>query len=348
MKTLRTTLKNTLPVDFNTPHPGDILFFDIETTGLTPDLSTIFMIGCGFFNGDRLEITQWLSDSPELHGELEILRAFSEWLENHKTISGKWHLITYNGQNFDLPFLQSRCDQCGISNPLAAMQLTENHRDFYRFLRNFKNLWPVPNLKLKSIAAWLGYAPSGAPEGRKLILAYQEYVKTKESSILDLLFLHNIQDLSALGFILSLCNYAAFFNGAYTVTKTALSEKDGLEFVITPNVYLPKPLNYEAFGFRMAVSPSEVHILAPVYDGKLRYYHSDFKNYVYLPKEDYAIPKSMASYIDRNHWIKTSRENCYTWFPLDDGFANDIDGQKQYTSMIFRLFGFSGQKTFKK
>ncbi len=342
MKTLRTTLKNTPSVNFNILHPEEILFLDIETTGLTPDLSIIFMIGCGFIDGNHLEIIQWLSDSAELHGEQEILRAFSGWIEDRWHTAGNFHLITYNGQNFDLPFLQSRCRQCAVTNPLEVLNPVKASTDLYRFVRNFKNLWPVPNLKLKSMAAWLGHPVSSAPEGRRLIHAYQNYLKTKDSAALDLLFLHNIQDLSSLSFVLALCNYSVFFEGAYTITQARRPEKHCLELTLTPEIFLPKPLSYEYLNFHMDILNSEVHIFAPVYHEKLRYYHSDFKNYVYLPKEDYAIPKSMASYVDRNHWIKTSRENCYTWFPLDTDFMNDHESQKNYTSMIFRLFGFSG------
>ena len=155
MKIHKTTLKNTLPPDFNPANAGTPLLFDIETTGLTPDLSAIFMIGCGYIAGDRLEVIQWLSDSTELCGELEVLRAFSDWLESREAPDSSFHLITYNGHNFDLPFLQSRCDQCGIRNPLSAAGLTKNAADLYRFVRNYKPLWPVPDLKLKSMASWL-------------------------------------------------------------------------------------------------------------------------------------------------------------------------------------------------
>ena len=54
MKTHKTTLKNTLPPDFNPANAGTPLLFDIETTGLTPDLSAIFMIGCGYIAGFRI------------------------------------------------------------------------------------------------------------------------------------------------------------------------------------------------------------------------------------------------------------------------------------------------------
>ena len=342
MKIHKTTLKNTLPPDFNPANAGTPLLFDIETTGLTPDLSAIFMIGCGYIAGDRLEVIQWLSDSTELCGELEVLRAFSDWLESREAPDSSFHLITYNGHNFDLPFLQSRCDQCGIRNPLSAAGLTKNAADLYRFVRNYKPLWPVPDLKLKSMASWLGGGAASAPEGRRLIRAYHDYIRTKDSKYLELLFLHNTQDLSSLNLIRILCNYSAFFNGAFRIAGTGVFKKDIFEFIMTPEVCLPKSLSYEAFDFHMDMTPSEVRILAPVCQGKLRYYHEDFKNYVYLPEEDYVIPKSMASYIERKHWIKTSRENCYKWFSLDHNFMNRTENQKNYLSMIFRLFGFSG------
>ena len=49
---------------FNTP----VVLLDIETTGLSPDISTVFMIGCGYYENDQLHTVQWLADSLELSG----------------------------------------------------------------------------------------------------------------------------------------------------------------------------------------------------------------------------------------------------------------------------------------
>lgn len=323
---------------------GDILFLDVETTGFSPDMSALFMIGCGWFDGEHLHIMQWLSDSLELYGERDILSAFSDFLKKRIQHSPDLRLITYNGQTFDLPFLHTRYLQCGLENPLKTMDFATDPLDLYRCFSPYKSLWPVPDMKLKTMAGWLGFKPSKAPSGRHLIKAYQDYIKTKDSETLNLLFLHNQEDLISLVKILPICNYFRFFNGAYTFPVSPVIEETQLTLTMKPEVCLPAPLDWEAFGFHLDISPDIVHLQIPLYPQGLRYYYTDFKNYIYLPVEDYAVHKSMMSYIDRSHWEKARRENCYNWFSLDETFIKDTHRQQEYIKMIFCLFGFFGEK----
>jgi hypothetical protein len=48
----------------------------------------------------------------------------------------------------------------------------------------------------------------------------------------------------------------------------------------------------------------------------------------------------MATYIDRSHWQKATRETCYTWFLPDEDFLNNETRQRTYLQMLFQLFGF--------
>ena len=40
----------------------NILFFDIETTGFTAKRSSIYLIGCAFFDGISFRLTQWFAE----------------------------------------------------------------------------------------------------------------------------------------------------------------------------------------------------------------------------------------------------------------------------------------------
>ena len=44
---------------------------------------------------------------------------------------------------------------------------------------------------------------------------------------------------------------------------------------------------------------------AEIFEGEMRHFYSDYKNYYYLPKEDMAIHKSVAAYVDHEY-----REKC--------------------------------------
>lgn len=337
MQTLTQTFPHPYVQQGNSAYNETLLLLDIETTGFSPDLSAVFMIGCAFFEGEKMLMSQWLSDSLELHGEQEVLNAFSEWLLLRAASSEKLRLVTYNGENFDLPFLKKRYAQCQLSCPLDSLNLKT--LDLYREFLPLKALWPVKNMKLKTMSSWIGHRPATAPEGRQLIKAYQQYIKIKDSETLNLLFLHNADDLRALAALLPVYNYICFFNGSYTVSSADCIE-ESLLFHLTPEVFLPAPLTFEACGCRIDINETEALLRVPIYERGLRYYYSDIKNYVYLPEEDYALHKSMATYIDKSHWKKAARENCYTWFCPDDTFLNNPQRTKDYVQMIFRLFGF--------
>lgn len=95
--------------------PEEILFLDIETTGQIN--SQIFLLGLGFIQ--KKEITQKDGKkytekyqfvveqlfAREISEEIAILRYFIEIIPNFKLI------VTYNGKNFDMPFISNRIIQ---------------------------------------------------------------------------------------------------------------------------------------------------------------------------------------------------------------------------------------------
>ena len=92
------TLTQTFPIPYIQQEDSScdetILLLDIETTGFSADMSTIFMIGCAHFDGKKMLVNQWLSDTLELRGEQEVLNAFSEWLLLRTSSSKKFCLVT--------------------------------------------------------------------------------------------------------------------------------------------------------------------------------------------------------------------------------------------------------------
>ena len=317
---------------------GQMILLDVETTGLSPEMSALFMIGCGWFEDQKLHMIQWLADSLELFGEQDILKGFSQWLFDFVDFESSPVLITYNGTKFDLPFLNSRYEQCGLLNPLSALQI--DHCDLYRKYLPLKKIWPVPNMKLKTLSQWMGYKFPAAPEGRKLIKTYHDYIKTKDPDMLNLLFLHNIDDIESLMFLLPMQGWLNFFHGDYEIAETLCTEQHKIRFKLKSFSPLKSSFEWEAYNIKLTAAGRFVSLLVPVYERGLRYYYTDYRNYVYLPAEDYALPKSMAKYMDRSYQEKACKENCYTWFLPDARFMQDKEKQREYIQMLFRLFGF--------
>ena len=81
MKTIKSTMN---PPRFSYAFPQkleDIAFLDIETTGLSPKASSLYLIGGMHYDSSigRWQIIQWFAD--DYHSEKELLLAFLEFLD---------------------------------------------------------------------------------------------------------------------------------------------------------------------------------------------------------------------------------------------------------------------------
>ena len=75
---------------------------------------------------------------------------------------------------------------------------------------------------------------------------------------------------------------------------------------------LPRPLcaSVPSYGFAAAGNALELSIR--LYEGTLKYYYPNYKDYYYLIYEDTAVHKSVGEYVDRDARIKATKETCYT------------------------------------
>ncbi|MDW8068080.1 MAG: ribonuclease H-like domain-containing protein [Anaerolineae bacterium] len=81
--------------------PTQALFLDTETTGLSGGTGTMaFLVGLGFFEGDRFIVLQAFLRDPG--DEPAMVHFLDEFLPRFR-----W-LVTFNGRGFDLPILQNR------------------------------------------------------------------------------------------------------------------------------------------------------------------------------------------------------------------------------------------------
>ena len=44
----------------------------------------------------------------------------------------------------------------------------------------------------------------------------------------------------------------------------------------------------------------------------MKYFYSNYQDYYYLPAEDTAMHKSIATFVDKEHRIQATASNCYT------------------------------------
>ena len=303
-------------------HKQQPLFFDIETTGLSADISAITLIGCCDMDGN---ITQWFNEDG--FSQKQILSDFLTFIKSYDT------LITFNGKTFDLPFLSSKIKEFKLN---ASFDRYE-HLDLYQILKPYKNLWGLKNFRQKNLEEYLGFHRTDKLSGKKLIKTYQNYLEKGDTKDKEAVLLHNREDLLGLRNIYSLMSYPALLDGKFTLSSYSI-ENDEFHAYLNLDHEVPVCGNYKKSGICLTLKHSNAVLTYPLDDGHLKHYHRDYKNYYYLPMEDLVIHKSMKSFVDTSSLVRADKDNCYSKFvPGDNFLSNENDVLSFCGDMIYYL-----------
>ena len=158
------------------PAPAEnICFFDIETTGLSAAVSSLYLIGTITFENNEWVLNQWFAD--DYVSEISLLQAFSEFSEKYEWIAH------YNGSTFDIPYLEKKYRTNHMPSPFAGKQTL----DLYRAVKHIKKYFPVPNQKLMTMERLAGFTRHELLSGKECITLYTEFMHEK--------FFHNPESL---------------------------------------------------------------------------------------------------------------------------------------------------------
>lgn len=242
----------------------DILLFDIETTGFSPKTSKVYLIGCMYYKDGSWQLDQWLNDEPAK--ESQLISDFTTFLKKYKRI------VHYNGNSFDIPFLQKKAAEYGLPDPFSDIESF----DLYKQILPLKKLLSLESLKLKAIEIFLGLKREDNCSGEELIpiysaflgrLTYERLVRgnparnntdtavsdgqgtsilspgtMNSQSLKDVLLLHNLEDVKNLIPISELLLYKDVLNGDFLSDAPAsfdLSESsDFITFTLPLSVSL--------------------------------------------------------------------------------------------------------------
>lgn len=308
------TIQQELP-DFELTYPltriaplDKILFVDIETTGFTAKSSTLYLIGCAWYNGSNWIITQWLATTYE--EEKEILEAFFNFAASYT------HLIHFNGNHFDLPFMLQKSIQYDLECDFTSYEGI----DLYKRISPYKLFLRLPNCKQKTLEQFLGINRIDTFNGGELIGIYHDYVSIPSDVSERLLLQHNADDMRGMLSILPMLAYYDLFNREVRVKKVqanhyknvnGLQSQELLMSLELPTV-LPNAVSGSFEGCYFSATGSEGLFKIPLYEEELKYFYSNYKDYYYLPAEDIALHKSVASFVDKNHRTQATAATCYT------------------------------------
>ena len=293
---------NTSPVFHELPDLHSSFFFDIETTGLSPKNSYIYLIGVFFLKDNSWHCHQWLAQKKS--EESSILDCFFSFCTPYQT------MIHFNGRRFDLPFILERCRQLHLLCPLSGL----SEFDLYQNIRPLKQLLKLEKLTQNYLEQYLDIHRFDAYSGKQLISVYDAYQKEPSPQLEEALFLHNREDLTGMAAIVPLLSYHALKEGNFSL-KNVLPIEDpvhgfALKVSVTLPYILPLPVSFQNSYGAFSAREQECHFLIYGICTALKHYFPDYKNYDY-PMEERVIHKSLSSYVDRRHRRPAKPEECY-------------------------------------
>jgi uncharacterized protein YprB with RNaseH-like and TPR domain len=161
----------------------DLLFFDLETTGLS--CVPLFLIGALVWDGEGLEVRQYFArDYAEERAALSLF---------HELAAGKRAFVTFNGRSFDVPFLRARAAVHRIPFQEAPVHLDLLHLGRRAWGARFGDC------KLQTLERCVcGRRRCGDIPSAEIPEVYHDFVRTGNARLIAQVLRHNLQDLLTL------------------------------------------------------------------------------------------------------------------------------------------------------
>lgn len=296
-----------------------IAFFDIETTGFAAESTFLYLIGCAFYKDSSFHLIQWFSEN--INEEATIISSFFEFLKNYDV------LFHYNGTGFDIPYLQRKITMLNLNYSFDDITSI----DIYKKITPYKKILKLGSYKLKSIEAFLHIRREDTFDGGDLIQVYQGYLgkkryetywktrnpeltmaaPTESDLLLQQLLLHNADDIRGLLAICPILNYSDLFEKPIRILEAGVEEgRLKIRFETSANLSVPVQCSDDIA--HLTAYENNALLMVHVYKGEQKYFYENYKDYYYLPTEDYAIHKSVASFVEKDYRVKAKPSNCYT------------------------------------
>lgn len=304
--------------EFCTHRPEKVLFFDIETTGLSRERCHIYLIGCLFVKDDAMYLRQWMAEGA--WEEEKILKGFLEFSKSFSL------LIHYNGKKFDIPFTEHRLLKHGLFPAFSDMEAL----DIYQKLCPCKGLLGLSHMRQPDIEQFLFDNKKRMHcDGGACISLYKKYCHHPTREISMTLLGHNEEDLRGLAELTPALSYPALLNGEFKTEQVQREQEQVCCFCSLKHA-LPRPVSFVCEDSSLTAKDVHMKIELRLRNGQLRQRYPDYKQYFYLPSEDTAVHRALISCVDASLRIPASRETCYTWFPCNEDFVKSPKKAEEY------------------
>lgn len=302
MEIIKKQINTNLCHEIEERFPGKhILYYDIETTGLSASRGMVYLIGTAWRKEDSCyEIRQYFAYNAM--DEKDLILEFARSIRPFDIV------VSFNGENFDLPFLNKRAEYLGLSVHILNHEAVS--LDIYKKIRKYCGLLGMENAKQKTVEQFAGIQRKDTVSGKELIKVYRDYLTKRDEHMLDLLLLHNAEDVTGLPALAGMISYCDIFEGNWEISGMETLE-NGILIVCDLKYKIQKALELQNSFVRVRIQDRRIRILLYTLSMELKFFYPDHKNYYYLPKEDMAVHKSVAVFVDKEYRIKASKENCY-------------------------------------
>lgn len=192
--------------------PPRLLFFDLETTGLSGGAGTYaFLVGCGYFEGHAFHTRQFFL--PDYDRERPLLSAVAG------LVGAFGGIVTYNGRSFDLPLIETRYQLNRLDSPFGEFPHLDMLHPSRRLWRRRHPIADEVAAARRSGAVLLAEATSCALKaleqsvlgtereddvpGFEIPSRYFQYIRTGDARSLEGVLEHNRRDLLSLAALTS-------------------------------------------------------------------------------------------------------------------------------------------------
>lgn len=272
-----------LPINFDIfSQDLNYALIDIETTGINSEKNKVILVGLLYFEDNQIKTKQlFCNDKNE---EKDMLIELISVLKKFD------FFINYNGNSFDIPFLNKRFKKSNIDFNLPIYKSF----DLYRILKNITHKFNLPNLKLKTVEKYMGICREDRITGKESVKIYNKYVESKDNLLKNIIILHNYEDIYYLYKILLIINKIDFHKVIFENSRIIKFDENLLCYV-TKNKINSDSININGF-INKNINDNIIYK-----QGYSLEHHSENNNFVLkIPLYNQSIRKTNLLYLNLN------------------------------------------------